>query len=226
MINEILDFFKTVFSGSGFFSLGCNVWNSLIAYAFDMLQTSPQSLADGELWDEGYRIFLALQILGATLVSVFFMINFFKETTDIKHGMTMEAPNSNACHNKITPPTDCTCVPQFSYEKDRRGRSVPTCRYILAVQRPKSSYSDYMYCVAFGERAMITFQRIKKGTTVFVQGHLHTEEGRDANNQKVYFVTVTVDYQQIIEKQEFNGLELCTGLPQFPVLKQEEKGGK
>ena len=48
---------------------------------------------------------------------------------------------------------------------------------------------------------------------VFVQGHLHTEEGRDANNQKVYFVTVTVDYQQIIEKQEFNGLELCTGLP-------------
>ena len=108
----------------------------------------------------------------------------------------------------------CTCVPQFSYEKDRRGRSVPTCRYILAVQRPKSSYSDYMYCVAFGERAMITFQRIKKGTTVFVQGHLHTEEGRDANNQ------------QIIEKKEFNGLELCTGLPQFPVLKQEEKGGK
>ena len=96
----------------------------------------------------------------------------------------------------------CTCVPQFSYEKDRRGRSVPTCRYILAVQRPKSSYSDYMYCVAFGERAMIKFQRIKKGTTVFVQGHLHTEEGRDANNQKVYFVTVTVDYQQIIEKQE------------------------
>ena len=91
MINEILDFFKTVFSGSGFFSLGCNVWNSLIAYAFDMLQTSPQSLAGGELWDEGYRIFLALQILGATLVSVFFMINFFKETTDIKHGMTMEA---------------------------------------------------------------------------------------------------------------------------------------
>ncbi len=60
---------------------------------------------------------------------------------------------------------------------------------------------------------------------MFVQGHLHTEEGRDANNQKVYFVTVTVDYQQIIEKQEFNGLELCTGLPQFPVLKQEEKGG-
>lgn len=91
MINEILDFFKTVFAGSGFFSLGCNVWNSLIAYAFDMLQTSPQSLADGELWDEGYRIFLALQILGATLVSVFFMVNFFKETTDIKHGMTMEA---------------------------------------------------------------------------------------------------------------------------------------
>lgn len=120
----------------------------------------------------------------------------------------------------------CTCVPQFSYEKDRRGRSVQTCRYILAVQRPKSSYSDYMYCVAFGERAMIAFQKIKKGTTVFVQGHLHTEEGRDANNQKVYFVTVTVDYQQIIEKQEFNGLELCTGLPQFPVLKQEEKGGK
>ena len=91
MINEILDFFKTVFAGSGFFSLGCNVWNSLIAYAFDMLQTSPQSLAGGELWDEAYRIFQALQILGATLVSVFFMVNFFKETTDIKHGMTMEA---------------------------------------------------------------------------------------------------------------------------------------
>ncbi len=48
-------------------------------------------MADGELWDEAYRIFQALQILGATLVNVFFMVNFFKETTDIKHGMTMEA---------------------------------------------------------------------------------------------------------------------------------------
>ena len=91
MIHALLDFFKTLFSGNEYNYLEYNVWNSLIAYAFDMLQTSPQSLADGELWDEGYRIFLALQILGATLVSVFFMINFFKETTDIKHGMTMEA---------------------------------------------------------------------------------------------------------------------------------------
>ena len=66
----------------------------------------------------------------------------------------------------------------------------------------------------------------KKERQCLSRDNLHTEEGRDANNQKVYFVTVTVDYQQIIEKQEFNGLELCTGLPQFPVLKQEEKGGK
>lgn len=120
----------------------------------------------------------------------------------------------------------CTCVPQFSYEKDRRGRSVPTCRYILAVQRPKSSYSDYMYCVAFGERAMIAFQKIKKERQCLSRDIFIQRKCRDANNQKVYFVTVTVDYQQIIEKQEFNGLELCTGLPQFPVLKQEEKGGK
>ena len=44
MINEILDFFKTVFAGSGFFSLGCNVWNSLIAKAYDNKKTIPKSL--------------------------------------------------------------------------------------------------------------------------------------------------------------------------------------
>ena len=99
MINEILDFFKTVFSGSGFFSLGCNVWNSLIAYAFDMLQTNPKSLADGELWDEAYRIFLALQILGATLVSVFFMINFFKDHGS-KHPVFYQAGTCGCCFFK------------------------------------------------------------------------------------------------------------------------------
>ena len=76
----------------------------------------------------------------------------------------------------------CTCVPQFSYKKDRRGRSVPTCRYILAVQRPKSSYSDYMYCVAFGERAMIAFQKIKK---VFQWNTYQTASRRAASKRRI-----------------------------------------
>lgn len=55
----------------------------------------------------------------------------------------------------------------------------------------------------------------KKGTTVFVQGHLHTEEGRDANNQKVYFVTVTVDYQQIIENKNLMDWNCVLDCPSF-----------
>ena len=48
-------------------------------------------LADQALWNEAYRIFQLMQILGASLVNIFFLINFFKETSDIKHSMTLES---------------------------------------------------------------------------------------------------------------------------------------
>lgn len=49
-------------------------------------------IVDAVCGEKNYHFrFDSLPFLGATLVSVFFMVNFFKETTDIKHGMTMEA---------------------------------------------------------------------------------------------------------------------------------------
>ena len=65
----------------------------------------------------------------------------------------------------------CTCDPKFQYEKNRFGQYMPVCRYILAAPRPKSRTADYIYCVAFGERAITAHEEIKAGTEVFIQGH-------------------------------------------------------
>ncbi len=90
--------------------------------------------------------------------------------------------------------------PTIFYEKDRRGDQFQHAGTSWPCSDRKVLIPITCTVSPLENGQMITFQRIKKGTTVFVQGHLHTEEGRDANNQKVYFVTVTVDYQQIIEK--------------------------
>lgn len=90
-INEFLSGLVSVLNGTALFKTGCTIWNALIGYAWDMLQTDPRNLAGSALWDEAYRIFQLVQILGASLVSIFFLINFCKETSDIKHGMTLES---------------------------------------------------------------------------------------------------------------------------------------
>ena len=87
MLDTIKEIFNTLFSaynGTALFRVGCWIWNILIGYAWDMLQTDPRELADQALWNEAYRIFQLMQILGASLVNIFFLINFFKETSDIK----------------------------------------------------------------------------------------------------------------------------------------------
>lgn len=94
MLDTIKEIFNTLFSaynGTALFRVGCWIWNILIGYAWDMLQTDPRELADQALWNEAYRIFQLMQILGASLVNIFFLINFFKETSDIKHSMTLES---------------------------------------------------------------------------------------------------------------------------------------
>lgn len=95
MLDTIKEIFNTLFSaynGTALFRVGCWIWNILIGYAWDMLQTDPRELADQALWNEAYRIFQLMQILGASLVNIFFLINFFKETSDIKHGMEVYVP--------------------------------------------------------------------------------------------------------------------------------------
>ena len=117
----------------------------------------------------------------------------------------------------------CTCDPKFQYEKNRFGQYMPVCRYILAAPRPKSRTADYIYCVAFGERASTAPEEIKAGTEVFIQGHLHTESRNDDSaNQKNYYVMATVDYQKIIEKVELCGPELNEIPPQFPHLENDK----
>ena len=123
----------------------------------------------------------------------------------------------------------CTCTPQFQYEKNRLGHYMPVCRYILAARRPKSNTADYIYCVAFGERAIVAHEEIQNGTEVFIQGHLHTEFENDSANQKIYYVMATVDYQKIIKKVELCGPTLNELPPQFPNLKKitsTDNGGK
>ena len=91
MIDSIISAITSILNGSLLFQLGIGIWNGLIGYAWDILQTNPQNLADGMLWDTADGIFQLLQIVGASLMTVLFLINFVKETADIRHNTTLES---------------------------------------------------------------------------------------------------------------------------------------
>lgn len=91
MFDNIISAIADLLNGSFFFQCGIGIWNALIGYAWDILQTNPQNLADGILWDTADGIFQLLQIVGASLMTVLFMINFVKETADIRHNTTLES---------------------------------------------------------------------------------------------------------------------------------------
>lgn len=91
MIDSIISAITSILNGSLLFQLGIGIWNGLIGYAWDILQTNPQNLADGMLWNTADGIFQLLQIVGASLMTVLFLINFVKETADIRHNTTLES---------------------------------------------------------------------------------------------------------------------------------------
>ena len=91
MFDSIIEFITDLLNGSLLFQGGIAIWNGLIGYAWDILQTNPQALADGMLWDTVDGVFQLLQIVGASLMTVLFLINFVKETADIRHNTTLES---------------------------------------------------------------------------------------------------------------------------------------
>ncbi len=60
----------------------------------------------------------------------------------------------------------CTCDPKFQHEKQVRTiyASMPVYFGSTAAEEP---HSRYIYCVAFGERAITAHEEIKAGTEVF-----------------------------------------------------------
>ena len=91
MIDSIISAITSILNGSLLFQLGIGIWNGLIGYAWDILQTNPQNLADGMLWDTADGIFQLLQIVGASLMTVLFLINFVKETADSTQNKFLKA---------------------------------------------------------------------------------------------------------------------------------------
>lgn len=91
MLDSIIEFITSLLDGSLLFKWGIGIWNGLIGYAWDILQTNPQNLAGGSLWNTADGVFQLLQIVGASLMTVLFLINFCKETADIRHNTTLES---------------------------------------------------------------------------------------------------------------------------------------
>lgn len=91
MFDGLIEFITSFLDGSLLFKLGIWIWNGLIGYTWDILQTNPQRLADGMLWDTANGVFELLQIVGASLMTSLFLINFCRETADIRHNTTLES---------------------------------------------------------------------------------------------------------------------------------------
>lgn len=95
MIQQIIDaisnFISSLLDGSIFFQAGVGIWNWLIDFAYSIISSDPRNLADGNLWAVADSIFQTMEIVGASLMTVLFLINFVKETSDIRQSMTLES---------------------------------------------------------------------------------------------------------------------------------------
>lgn len=85
LIDALLTLFGTAIVESGFYT-----WNTFIELASGTFSTPPSAFAEGTVWQAVQYALISLKLIGASLFSIFFYMNLFKKTVDLKHGWTME----------------------------------------------------------------------------------------------------------------------------------------
>lgn len=69
---------------------GVDIWNALSAAATGLFTFTPSRLADGTLWDITTSLLISMKLIGASLFSLMFMINFCKNSSNLRENKTME----------------------------------------------------------------------------------------------------------------------------------------
>lgn len=77
--------------GSAFLAIGIDIWNVFTSWAYSMLSSNLSSLADGNLKAAADGVQTLFAIIGSAIMSVLFLAEFIKSSSDLKHGMTLES---------------------------------------------------------------------------------------------------------------------------------------
>lgn len=84
--------------------------------------------------------------------------------------------------------------------------SIAIARYILAIDRPKSSNNenpgaDFPSCVAFGKNGEFAEKYLRKGTKILIEGQIMTGSYTNKDGNKVYTTEIKVDHQEFAESK-------------------------
>lgn len=74
-------------------------------------------------------------------------------------------------------------------------------RFAVAVNRMKKDETDFIECVAFKTTAENIAKYFTKGSSIFVEGHINTDNYKDKNGNKRKSVVVIVDRFDFVESK-------------------------
>ena len=78
-------------------------------------------------------------------------------------------------------------------------------RFTLAVDRPKKKdqedFADFISCVAFSRTAEIIANYVTKGQRMLINGSLHAGSYTDKSENKKYYMEVSVNHMEFVEKR-------------------------
>ena len=91
--DSVTGFFSDIgdfFSGKGFFELAGYLWNTLMESAGDVLLKDPSRGSYAGIWSDLGSIYTALNVIATSLVVLFFLYGFLRDSVDIHSELTLD----------------------------------------------------------------------------------------------------------------------------------------
>lgn len=91
--DSVTNFFKDMgdlFSGKAFFEIAGEAWNDIMKLSRTVLLTNPTTGDNAATWDSVSDIYTTLNVVAASLLVVFFLYGFCRDSIDIRTELTLD----------------------------------------------------------------------------------------------------------------------------------------
>lgn len=86
----MLEKLAEIFSGKACVKAGYDLWNALTGAAVELIGQAPSELAGGALWKISTALLISMKLIGASLFTLLFLINFCKKTANLREDRPFE----------------------------------------------------------------------------------------------------------------------------------------
>lgn len=90
LFSSFLESILDLFNGQLVVTWAYTVWNTLAGAALALIGQAPSQVADGMLWQISKNLLAVMQVIGASLFTVFFFVNFCKRSSNLRENLTLE----------------------------------------------------------------------------------------------------------------------------------------